>query len=248
LRQFSILLETVFNGLWLGVLSYRSLLKIDEAFYNDSDTYRSYEYNRKGLLKWEEEMVERYFRGCKSLLLIGAGGGREVRALQKMGYKVEAFECNPTLQEFGNTFLADEGLTPCIQMLERDVCSKGDSRYDGAIIGWGTYTLIQGFDRRAKFLQTLRSQINDEANILLSFFTRGGDSWQMKNIAFIANMVRFLLRRDRLEVGDSLAPNYVHYFTEPELVKELDYAGFDLIYYSNKSYGHAIGRSKKTDE
>ena len=245
LRRLMILIETVFSGFWLGVLSRRSLFQLDAAFYDKSDLYFTSEYNKKGLLKWEQEMVEKYFRSCQNLLLIGAGGGREVFALQNMGYAVDAFECNPALQESGNKFLASKGLAPCIKVVERDACPKGDSKYDGAIIGWGTYTLIQGADRRSDFLEAVRSQIGNEANILLSFFTRNGDSWQMKNIASIGNIIRFMLRRERLEIGDSLAPNYVHYFTEAELSEEMDRAGFELLYYSSKSYGHAIGRPKK---
>ena len=247
LRKFLILIETVFTGFWLGVLSYQSLLRIDETFYNDSDIYCSPKYNKKGLLKWEHEAIEKYFQNCQSLLLIGAGGGREVYALLNMGYDVDAFECNPKLQEFGNKFLVDEGFTTCIKTVERDACPKSNSTYDGVIIGWGAYMLIQGSARRAEFLRTVRSQIADEANILLSFFTRSSDSWQLRNIASIGNIVRFLLSRDSLAVGDSLAPNYVHYFTESELTKELDDAGFELLYYSSKGYGHAIGQRRKTD-
>ena len=245
LRRCLIFIETVFNGFWLGVLSYQSLLRIDETFYNESDIYCSSEYNKKGLLKWEQEMVEKYFQNSQKLLLVGAGGGRETYALQNMGYLVEAFECNPKLQEFGNNLLAGDGLVPCIKSLERDACPKSNSKYDGVIIGWGAYMLIQGSARRAEFLSAIRSQIADEANILLSFFTRSTYSWQLRNIASIGNMIRFLLRRDSLEMGDSLAPNYVHYFTESELTKELDNAGFDLIYFSSKSYGHAVGHSRK---
>ncbi len=143
-------------------------------------------------MRWSKSI----FRTAGGFYVVGAGGGREVHALQNMGYLVEAFECNHKLQEFGNKFLSDEGLTPCIKSFERDACPQSNSKYDGVIIGWGAYMLIQGSARRVSFLQTASSQIADEANILLSFFARSGDNWQMKNIASIGNIIRFLLRKD----------------------------------------------------
>jgi hypothetical protein len=238
------LIETVHNGFWLGVLSYRSLVKVDETYYVNAKTYRSAEYNRKGLLQWEKNMVEQYFRSGEKLLVIGAGGGREVIALQKMGFSVRAFECNETLQVFGNELLIDEDLDPCIELMGRDLFPKDGPHCDGAIVGWGTYTLIQGSARRVALLNAVRSQIADGGCVLLSFFARSRDSWQLQKTAAIGNFIRFILRREPLSVGDSLAPNYVHYFTEAELSAELDMAGFELQHYSEKGYGHAVARIK----
>jgi hypothetical protein len=44
-----------------------------------------------------------------------------------------------------------------------------------------------------------------------------------------------------VEIGDDLAPNYVHYFTRSEIASELSEAGFALQCYSPEPYGHAVG-------
>lgn len=244
LAKGSVFFQTVFNGFWLGVSSYRNLHKIDEVYYDAAEAYFSVDYNKEGLREWEQEMIEKYFQNYHNLLLIGAGGGREVYALQKMGYTVEAFECNSKLLNFGNEFLAKEGLTPCIKHLERDQSPESKDKYDGIIIGWGAYMLTQGRIRRIAFLKNLRSLIKDDGKFLLSFLVRTNDSWEIKNTAFIGNIFRFLLRREYLEIGDTLTPTYLHYFKENELSDELSQAGFNMLYYSRKPYGHAVAEAK----
>lgn len=241
----SIFFQTVFNGVWLGILSYQNLNKIDEVYYNDTKPYFSDDYNKKGLNDWEQGMVNNYFQNYHNIMLIGAGGGREVYGLQKMGYTVDAFECNPKLLEFGNKFLIEEGLTPSIKYLERDESPESKDKYDGIIIGWGTYMLIQGRNRRIALLKNLRSMIKDDGRILLSFLTRTRDSRELINTARIGNIFRFLLRRERLQIGDTIVLTYIHYFNEKELSEELKEAGFDMIYYAKKPYGHAVAEAKK---
>jgi hypothetical protein len=51
-----------------------------------------------------------------------------------------------------------------------------------------------------------------------------------------------MLRRDGVEVGDSLVPNYVHYFTKAQLESEMTAAGFELVSFERVPYGHAVGR------
>ena len=101
--------------------------------------------------------------------------------------------------------------------------------------------LIKGRDRRIAFLKQLHAQTREQAPILLSFFSRSGKERLFKVITTIGHMVGFLLRRDKVEPGDALRPNYVHYFTEEEVASELHEGGFTLAFYSTKDYGHAVG-------
>lgn len=245
LAKGQLAVQTIFNGFWLGISSYQNLHEIDQVYYDDAGDYCTVDYNKKGLREWEQEMIGKYFQGYQNLLLIGAGGGREVYGLQKLGYTVEAFECNPKLLNFGNKFLDEEGLMPCIKQLERDASPKSDRKYDGIIIGWGAYSLMQGRGRRIAFLKNLRPLIKDGGKILLSFLARTSNSWELRNTASIGNIFRFLLRREYIQIGDMLVPNYIHYFNENELSDELNEAGFNKLYYARKPYGHAVAEAKK---
>ena len=63
----------------------------------------------------------------------------------------------------------------------------------------------------------------------------------VKIIAKIGNLIKRILGGDSLEPGDSLVPNYVHYFTKDEISHELTEAGFELVMYCSEEYGHAVG-------
>ena len=233
------------NGIWLGILNQKSLHKIDEIYYSDTANYYSENYNSKGLNNWEREQIETYFKDCHELLVLAAGGGRETYALQKMGYHVDAFECHEGLLNFANSFLEKSGLTPCVKFVERDECPVSQRRYDGAIVGWGAYMLIQPRRKRIEFLQQICGQIKENAPILLSFFQRSNENRIYRGVAVIANIFRFALGRERAEVGDFLEPNFVHYFTREQIEAELRDAGCRLTYFSKKPYGHAVAIREK---
>src|SRR3990170_6445745 len=80
LEKFSNLLNACIIGFWLGILDHEDLHWIDQQYYNDERMYHDEHYNRRGLFSWEREVIDTYFTSCKSILLIGAGGGREVLA------------------------------------------------------------------------------------------------------------------------------------------------------------------------
>jgi hypothetical protein len=75
---------------------------------------------------------------------------------------------------------------------------------------------------------------------MLSFYDRQDTPHNFHLIAGLGNLLRKLFRRERVELGDDLTPNYVHYFTESQLASELVSAGFQLACYSTRSYGHAV--------
>jgi len=230
-----------FVAFWLGVFKKESFHLIDEWYYNHAEKYTRKEYNEQGLLDWEERVIARYFSKCEKLLVIGAGGGREVLALHKMGYKADGFECNERLVRYANSFLEEEGIVSKVKFHPRDEYPYSTETYDGIILGWGTYMLIRGKERRIELLKNMRGHVRVSSPILLSFYCRSDRERRFKITVKIANLIRGMLRRDFLDIGDYLHPNYVHYFTREEIASEMQVAGFQLDLYSTKSYGHAVG-------
>jgi hypothetical protein len=244
-QKLFILFKACLNGFWLGILDNRTLHDIDRHYYDENKkTYCSDRYNKGGLRSWEKAVMDEYFQARERLLMVAVGGGREVLALQKLSYEVDGFECHPELLEYANDLLEREGLSPSVMLAPRDQCPVAGRTYDGAIVGWGAYMLIQGRGKRIEFLRQMRSQVKEGSPVLLSFFTRSYDSLYFRLVRAIGNGFRWALRRDRLETGDDLAPNYVHYFTEEEIAAELREAGFEIRFYSDKQYGHAVGSAR----
>lgn len=235
--------RTVLVGIWLGLLDRRALHAFDELFYRRMRKYHDEGYNLSGLFDWEADALDNHFQGCRSLLVTSAGGGREAIALARRGLDVFAFECHPDLVGVGNQLLSREGLNARIELASRDECPTHVPICDGAIVGWGSYMLIQPRTLRIRFLQRLRTHLPGGAPLLLSFFAREHDSPQLRLIAAIANALRRVRGRQRVEVGDDLVPNFVHHFSEAEIVAELEAGGFRMVEFSKAGYPHAIAKA-----
>ena len=236
-------LRIVLAGFWLGVLDKASLDQIDEIFFSNIRAFQTPDYNLMGLWPWEKEAIETGFPTAGRLLVGAAGCGREVIALARMGYQVAAFECNERLAAIGNNILESQGISTRIDIAPRDCSTAADGLFDGILVGWGAYTLIQSRASRVAFLKDLRSRLSEGSPMLLSFFTRGENALGFRMVALIGNAIRVLLGRERLELGDDLDDNFAHAFTSSEIASELAEAGLRLESFSSRDYGHATARS-----
>jgi hypothetical protein len=160
--------------------------------------------------------------------------------------EVTGYECNPALVAFAQDLIREQQSPGTVELLARDAAPPEGQCYDGAIIGWDAYTLIMGRKQRIQLLHTLRGQLRDDAPILLSFFCRPTNTSRYAAIARLANVARCLLCRPLVEIGDDLAPNYVHRFAEEEIQQELSEARLLLASYRPErpgphDPGYAVG-------
>ena len=89
----------------------------------------------------------------------------------------------------------------------------------------------------------MRSHLQPNSPILLSFFPRQTDGNSFKLITLIANILSKLRLKKGVELGDSLLPHniFVHYFVESEIKYELEKANFNFVSYNDEEYGYAVG-------
>jgi hypothetical protein len=232
-----------FHGATLGLSSDAFLEAVDEAYYDGRAEYTDEAYNRQGLWGWEQRALDRHFTGCSYLLVTGAGGGREVLALAEQGFGPVGFEVHEGLRTYGNNLLEADGHQARILPSPRDRFPAFDGLADGAVVGWGSYMLLRGRERRTAFLQDLRGAVRPGAPVLLSFFFRRELGPYLGTVARVG---RLLGGGGRIPVdeGDGMDPNYVHYFTETEIRQELLEAGWSLEEYGAEDYGWAVGRAR----
>lgn len=237
IRHLAPRLHSRWAGLWLGVLGRRGLSRIDQAKYSRRGRYQGAEHNLRGLFEWERAAVERYFAGRERIVVLGAGGGREVLALWRMGFRPQGFECNPDLVRAAGQILPAQGCPARVDHVARDRAPDVDGPFDGAIIGWGAYMLVMGRETRLELLRGMRRLVPEGAPLLLSFFTRGEGERRAPEVARLAGRVRRLLRRPPAETGDDMLPGFVHRFTRGELEEELAAAGFRLMRWQPQGEG-----------
>jgi hypothetical protein len=237
-------LMLIHRGIWLGLLDRSALQHSTEEYYVTSATHHDPAYQLSGFLPWESQSLNRHFRDCRSFLVAGAGGGREVIALAKRDFRVDAFDCTESLIKTSNQLFKSLNIDGRIVLAPPDQVPPGFGVYDGIIVGWGSYMHICGQTTRIRFLRQLRQHSRPGSPLLLSFFTRDSASayhYYRYNIARIVRRIR--LSTEPVELGDDLDPTFVHRFTQAEIADEMKMGGYELVYFREQPYGHAVGRA-----
>ena len=248
LRMTCDFLNGFFVGCWLGVLTRERLGEMDQLHnvgwvpggYGPADTI-AMAYNARGLWRWEKEVIKKWFPVRGRVVLLAAGAGREVIGLSKLGYEIDAFEYNPRLVAKGNEILEDAGLACRIEVCARDVCPR--LRHDGyaaAVVGWSSYMLIPDRRQRIGVLRKLAEQLEPGSPILLSFMVRDVHTLAHRVTSVVATVVRRALGRAAVEIGDTLAPTFLHIFTAEQLLDEIAEAGLERQMLGAQGYGHAV--------
>jgi hypothetical protein len=107
------------------------------------------------------------------------------------------------------------------------------------IVGWCAYSLVRPGSRRIALTRAIRAHLDSGGPLLLSFFERTDDNRETRLTRSCANVFRRARGRTPVELGDTLAPNAVHFFTRAELEAEAEAAGFEVVTHRQTSH---IGR------
>jgi hypothetical protein len=235
-------LDAFSAGFWLGVMSEKSLDYSGELSHNRNKSYTDDKYNQSGLFEWEKPIIEKHFSNAKTILLIAAGGGREVLALSKMGFDVDAYECNSNLIEYGNTLLQKSNVNVKINYLPKNSVPGEINKYDGVIVGWGAYSLMNGSKNRLSFLSGLYPFLHKDTPLMISFLWMGERGRRDKIIKNVSNFFRIFGKRDKTEPGDRLEPDFIHFFTEDEIKYEIAQSKYGIIDYNTADYGCVVAK------
>lgn len=239
------------DGFWLGMFDREALARLDELHYGtlvergggNPYTYSDENWNTSGLFPWEAAAVDEHLPPGGRVVVTGAGGGREVLALRKRGFDAIGYEPHPGLVATGRAILERCGHADRLHESARDHFPAAADRCDAVVVGWGSYMLIPGRARRLAFLEAARERLAGGGPVLLSFFVRAPEDRSFHRLAATANRVRGLRRLEAAEVGDALRPNYAHFFTRAEIEQELADAGFEVVGFEPRPYGHAVARA-----
>jgi 2-polyprenyl-3-methyl-5-hydroxy-6-metoxy-1,4-benzoquinol methylase len=219
---------SLWRAVWLGFLDANRLNEITRYFYSGYTGFETKDFNvDQGLWPWEADAVREHFSNRKSILVAGAGGGREVIALTRLGFDVTGFDFSPFLVDACRNNLQVAGFSSRILLSALDGLPEGLDRYDALLIGRGVYHHIPSRQRRIEFLGLCRKHIASGAPVILAdFFTRSVDSKFYNRTQKIANMFRHLVNRtEMVELGDWLSFCMQHAFIREEVEKELIEAG-----------------------
>ena len=117
-------------------------------------------------------------------------------------------------------------------------------RFDAAVIGWGGYMHIQHAPRRVIFLRKLRELLPVGGPILISFFTRREQSKYFFIVYWVARVAKAISGSSLpVERGDNMDGSFDHHFTSDEIRAECKAAGFEVLVFHQRPYGHVVARA-----
>ena len=237
--------HALYSGVWLGILDDIHFPAVTAAYYADSERYHSDYHNLSGLFLWEREAVESAFPKASSVLVPSAGGGREIIALAMIGHNVVGCEPSPQLVEYGRALIEERGLDAELLLSPPNrLPTNLDGRFECVLIGWGSYSHVNGRVVRVEFLRDLRRRVAAGAPMIVSFTMRSTNSRSFRIARTIGGAIRKLRRsREAIEPGDFVLPDYLHYFTREEVESELVDGGFVVTDFAESPYPHAICRA-----
>jgi hypothetical protein len=219
--------RAVFEGFWLGILPESVADITTVASYGEGEQYTSDAWVDSGFQFWEDLAISRYFPAEGKVLVAAAGGGREMIALARAGYRVDGFECSLPMVEAGRKALRERGIDALLEWAPPSAVPQLSEHYDAAIIGWNAWSYIVPAARRQAFLRSIQAYLIEGAPVLISFGMIGSRGGIAEWTPRIANFVLFItFRRGRFDTGVSFPTRPRQDFTEKRVRGELLEAGF----------------------
>ncbi len=232
----------VSDGIGFGLLRHGEIDQVVSDYYQSGRSWAEGLHNARGLFGWDQRVAHQLLAANSRILLVAAGGGREVLALTLQGHLVEAYECEPSLVVAANVFLASVGQTVRISHLTRNKAPADGGPVDVVWIGWGAYTHIMDRTTRILFLRGLASRLVSGGKLVVSFWTRDHSGAYYSVCCALANTLRLVTGGRGAERGDTLQPLFGHCFDRGAIGEELSQAGFVLSHYRSTPYGHAVAK------
>lgn len=233
--KLNIKLDTYHEAFWLSVLSKNQHERIIQKRYKGAKHYQLDENTRKGLSPWESKLAVDYVDSSSKIVMIGAGGGREVLALAKLGHDVEAYEADEGMVRYAQRFFEKENMPVKYATLE--INRIPECRCDVFWFGWGVYTHIIGQTNRIALLKDAKERLNHHGKIVISY-------WAEKRLPERIDCIDRISKRinkRQVEKGEAFrALFWGKYYTKEQIFEEAQKAGLQVDYISEEGYGHAI--------
>ena len=232
--RFSARVSIVFTYLGAGTLRLAELKdgirRSWEGFYGRDEDVAS------GLMEWERDLVDRFVPQGSTVLVVGAGSGRDIIPLVERGCSVTGVEPASTSTAVARRMLQARGLTATlIDGFFEDVALPGP--FDVVIFSFYSYSYIPQSRRRIAALRKAAGSLTANGRILVSYPPLQAPHHVLIALGRAAGAV---CRTDwRLEPGDLITAHsggfrgYAHAFQSGELTKEGCAAGLRCVFRSD---------------
>jgi len=187
-----------------------------------------------GLDAEEREFYLRFARLGDRILLVGSGGGRDLIALHRLGYRVAGVEQVGALVELSRRRAMDRGFTIPVEAGTIQTALPRES-YDVVIFSLGCYSYLRGSVGRMATLTRLASTLNPGGRVVLSYHPRSGQRQMATTLTRLTSTLSFAGWAP--ESGDVFSRDYAapevlrfhHEFAPNEVSRECARAGLQIV-------------------
>ncbi len=211
--------------------------------YKDVATRLPETWYKWTLESWEEDVLARHKMTSGTILVLGAGVGRESIALAQRGFAVVGLDINRDSLCVASQQATAKGLKPRFAQADFLAIPIGPARVDYLFMSGIMYSSIPGRERRQAWLQSLRPCMSEQGLVVLNFLITRELGTKTHRLIHRLNRLLTLLpgANQSYQLGDTCSQNhFLHAFVdEQEIRSELHDTGAVVDHLSWHD-GHAV--------
>jgi hypothetical protein len=252
-RKLIAWIEAIQSGIFMGLVDDESFQPFDTFPFDETKPLDVSAEVERGLEPWERQIAREHLADARSILVVAAGGARELIGLQELGHEPIGVEFGRRLCEATERELARRDCSATIQWSERFEIPRGAEPYDAAFVARKFLSHVHDRRQRIELLANIRQTLLPDAPLVVAFYTLQRESLAFRMQAALANVLRMLRGRRGfpVEIGDHVDPEsplYHHHFAWERLCDELTAAGFRPVAHASTWFGWAVARPIATDD
>ncbi|THJ24695.1 MAG: class I SAM-dependent methyltransferase [Nitrospira sp. CG24E] len=214
-----------------------------DASYKDVATRLPETWYKWTLESWEEDVLARHTMTSGTILVLGAGVGRESIALAQRGFSVVGLDINRESLCIASQQATAKGLTSRFAQADFLALPVGPARVDYLFMSGIMYSSIPGRERRQAWLRSLRPCMSEQGLVVLNFLIARELGTKTHRLIHRLNRLLTMLpgANQSYQLGDTCSQNhFLHAFVdEHEIRSELHDTGASVDYLSWHE-GHAV--------
>lgn len=198
---------------------------------------------------WEADLIARHVRPGDSILVVGAGGGRDVFPLLAAGHPVTALDIAPGALRALEERARSRGFT--VETIHDSIVRAALPRagFDVVLFSWFCFSYLHGPEERRAALSRSESALRAGGRILLSYPFRGDSRPSARPAPGLARVAARLLGGMEAETGDDYIVSgttrrpgvfFTHPFAPRDLEDEVKRSGLSVVFHEQFASGVGV--------